>query len=601
MEQLHFSQILREQVKKYGEKPLFYFRKKTDEKWESTSWIEFAQKVELVSKALFEIGVVEQECVGQFSQNMTENLIVDFALYRNRAIMVPIYATSSVSQVDFITKDAGIKVLFVGEQLQYDVAIEVAEKSDVLEKIIVFDKDVVLKPDGKSMYYTDFEEIGHKSSRHFEVQNRLNDLNEDDLACIMYTSGTTGNPKGVMMPHSGFQEAMRIHKIRLTSMSDKDVSIAFLPLSHVFERTWTYFCMFVGAQVYINFKPLDIQQTIKDVRPTLMCSVPRFWEKVYAGVQENISKMSPLMQGIVTWAVAVGKQHNLDYIRLDKKPGILLDLKYKLADKLIFSKVKKTLGIENANMLPTAGAKLSDEINVFLQSIGVPIIYGYGLTETTATVACFNYVNFEIGTVGSVMPDVAVRIGEDNEIQVQGKTVFKGYYKNEKATADAFTADGWFKTGDAGFMKGDAITLTERIKDLFKTSNGKYIAPQSIETKLGIDKYIEQVAVIGDERNFVTAIIVPSIPALVEYAVNHKIAYSDVDELLQKDAINTLIAERIKEHQKDMANYEQIKRFKLIKKGFSIETGELTNTLKMRRAVIMQKYKLLIEEMYSES
>ena len=285
MEQLHFSQILREQVKKYGEKPLFYFRKKTDEKWESTSWIEFAQKVELVSKALFEIGVVEQECVGQFSQNMTENLIVDFALYRNRAIMVPIYATSSVSQVDFITKDAGIKVLFVGEQLQYDVAIEVAEKSDVLEKIIVFDKDVVLKPDGKSMYYTDFEEIGHKSSRHFEVQNRLNDLNEDDLACIMYTSGTTGNPKGVMMPHSGFQEAMRIHKIRLTSMSDKDVSIAFLPLSHVFERTWTYFCMFVGAQVYINFKPLDIQQTIKDVRPTLMCSVPRFWEKVYAGVR----------------------------------------------------------------------------------------------------------------------------------------------------------------------------------------------------------------------------------------------------------------------------------------------------------------------------
>ncbi|MFW9596870.1 MAG: AMP-dependent synthetase/ligase, partial [Paludibacter sp.] len=438
MEQLHFSQILREQVKKYGEKPLFYFRKKTDEKWESTSWIEFAQKVELVSKALFEIGVVEQECVGQFSQNMTENLIVDFALYRNRAIMVPIYATSSVSQVDFITKDAGIKVLFVGEQLQYDVAIEVAEKSDVLEKIIVFDKDVVLKPDGKSMYYTDFEEIGHKSSRHFEVQNRLNDLNEDDLACIMYTSGTTGNPKGVMMPHSGFQEAMRIHKIRLTSMSDKDVSIAFLPLSHVFERTWTYFCMFVGAQVYINFKPLDIQQTIKDVRPTLMCSVPRFWEKVYAGVQENISKMSPLMQGIVTWAVAVGKQHNLDYIRLDKKPGILLDLKYKLADKLIFSKVKKTLGIENANMLPTAGAKLSDEINVFLQSIGVPIIYGYGLTDTTATVACFNYVNFEIGTVGSVMPDVAVRIGEDNEIQVKGKTVFKGYYKNEKATADAF-------------------------------------------------------------------------------------------------------------------------------------------------------------------
>lgn len=601
MHQLHFTQILREQTRKYGEKPLFHFRKSTSDKWVTTTWNEFTQHVEMISKSLFEIGVGEQECVGQFSQNMTENLIIDFALYRNRAIMVPIYATSSVSQVDYITKDAGIKVLFVGEQQQYDIAVEVAEKSDVLEKIIVFDKEVVLKPDGKSMHYSDFEEVGRKSSKHFEVQSRLNELTEDDLACILYTSGTTGNPKGVMMPHSGFQEAMRIHKMRLTSMSDKDVSIAFLPLSHVFERTWTYFCMFLGIEVYINFKPLDIQQTIKDVRPTLMCSVPRFWEKVYAGVQENITKMTPFMQGIVTWAVAVGKQHNLDYLRVGKKPGFLLDMKYKLADKLIFSKVKKTLGVENANMLPTAGAKLSDEINIFLKSIGIPIIYGYGLTETTATVTCFEYENYEIGTIGTVMPGLEVKIGEDNEILVKGKTVFKGYYKNEKATAEAFTSDGWFRTGDAGFMKGNAIVLTERIKDLFKTSNGKYIAPQAIETKLAIDKYIEQVAVIGDERNFVTAIIVPSVPALVDYAVSHKISYSDVDELLQTKEVNSLIAERIKEHQKDMANYEQIKRFRLIKKGFSIETGELTNTLKMRRAVIMQKYKLLIEEMYAEA
>jgi long-chain acyl-CoA synthetase len=286
---------------------------------------------------------------------------------------------------------------------------------------------------------------------------------------------------------------------------------------------------------------------------------------------------------------------------LGKTPGVLLKMKYGIADKLIYSKVKKTIGIENASMLPTAGARLSDGINIFMQCIGVPIVYGYGLTETTATVSCFDYTGFEIGTVGRVMPDVQVKIGPDNEIFVKGKTVFSGYYKNEKATAEAFTEDGWFKTGDAGILKGDIITLTERIKDLFKTSNGKYIAPQEIETRLGLDRYIEQAATIGDERNYVTAIIAPSIPALEDYAAKNKITYSDIDELIQHADILKLIANSIKTAQADMANYEQIKKFRLIKKGFSIESGELTNTLKMRRAVIMQRYKSMIDEMYAEA
>lgn len=400
------------------------------------------------------------------------------------------------------------------------------------------------------------------------------------------------------MPHSCFLEAMRIHKIRLTSVTDNDVSVAFLPLSHVFERTWSYFCIYKGVINYINLRPLEVQQTIKEVRPTLMCAVPRFWEKVYAGVQENIAKMSPFKQGMVTWAVAVGREYNLDYLRVGKNPDFFKKLKYQIADKLIFSKVKNTIGIENANLLPTAGARLSDEIAIFMKSIGVPITYGYGLTESTATVTCYDYTGFEVGTVGSIMPDVSVKIGEDNEILLKGKTIFPGYYKNKEATDAAFTSDGWFKTGDAGYLKGDKIVLTERIKDLFKTSNGKYIAPQAIETLLAVDKYIEQVAAIGDERNFVTAIIAPSISAIEEYAKSHKIEYKNIDDLIANKAIYDLIALRIKEMQKDMASYEQIKKFVLIKKGFSIETGELTNTLKIRRAVIMQKYKALIDEMY---
>jgi long-chain acyl-CoA synthetase len=599
MENLHFSQLIFAQAKKYGDKVAMCHREELSDEWSKISWAAFANNVSAVAKAFVELGVVEHQRIAQFSQNKAENLIVDFALYANRAVMVPLYATSSAPQVEYIINDAEIEIMFVGDQDQYNVALEVLQNSKFLKKIIVFDKKVVFADTINTMYYADFLSLGEKSTKHFEVEHRQNEATEDDLACILYTSGTTGNPKGVMMPHSCFNEAMRIHSIRLTSITDKDTTIAFLPLSHVFERTWCYYCIFKGATIYINLRPTEIQQTIKDVRPTLMCAVPRFWEKVYAGVQENLSKFSPFMLGVVTWAIATGKKYNVDYLRMDKKPTILLEIKYMIADQLIFSKVKETLGIENANMLPAAGAKLSDEITLFFRSIGVPVVYGYGLTESTATVTCFEYKGYEIGTVGSIMPDVQVKIGDDSEILLKGKTIFPGYYNNPEANALAFTDDGWFKTGDAGFIKGNNIILTERIKDLFKTSNGKYIAPQEIETRLTLDKYIEQVAVIGDERNYVTAIIAPVIPALEEYAKKNKLEYKNIDELLKSNQITELIQTRIVESQKGMANYEMIKRFILIKKSFAIETGELTNTLKIRRTVIMQKYKLQIEEMYS--
>jgi len=598
MENLHFSQLIFAQAKKYGDKVAMCHRDELNEEWHKISWSSYAKEVLSIAKAFVELGVVEHQRVAQFSQNKAENLIIDFALYANRAIMVPLYATSTAQQVEYIVNDSEIEIIFVGDQIQYNIALEVLQNSNFLKEIIVFDKNVVFADLAHSRYYSDFLQIGEKSSKHFEVEHRQNEATENDLACILYTSGTTGNPKGVMMPHSCFNEAMRIHTLRLTSITDKDTTIAFLPLSHVFERTWCYFCILKGATIYINHRPTEIQQTIKDVRPTLMCAVPRFWEKVYAGVQENLSKFSPFMLGVVTWALAVGKNYNIDHLRVGKQPEAFLKLRYFIADRLIFSKVKQTLGIENANMLPVAGARLSNEITLFFKSIGVPVVYGYGLTESTATVSCFESVGYEIGTVGSIMPDVQVKIGDENEILLKGKTIFPGYYNNPEANATAFTEDGWFKTGDAGLIKDNNITMTERLKDMFKTSNGKYIAPQEIETRLVLDKYIEQAAVIGDERNYVTAIIAPSIPALVEYAGKNKIAFENVDELLKSTAIKALLQSRIAEQQKGMANYELIKRFIIIKKSFAIESGELTNTLKIRRTVIMQKYKTQIDEMY---
>src|ERR1035437_8781536 len=271
MEKLHFAQLVFAQAKKYGERTALCQRESSDDEWTKISWVAMANQVSTLAKAIVELGVLEQQRVAQFSQNKTENLIVDFALFAIRAVMVPMYATSTVSQVEYIVNDAEIEIIFVGDQQQYNVAKEVLEDSKFLKKIIVFDKDVVFTDTEHTMYYSDLLVLGEKSTKHFEVQQRQDEAVGKDISCILYTSGTTGNPKGVMLPHSCFREAMRTHTLRLTSITDKDVSIAFLPLSHVFERTWSYFCLFRGATIYINQNPTEIQKTIKDVHPTLMC------------------------------------------------------------------------------------------------------------------------------------------------------------------------------------------------------------------------------------------------------------------------------------------------------------------------------------------
>lgn len=593
-----FQRLIQIQAEKHGDKTVMYDRNKLTDPWTSISWSVMNDSVNAVAKALLELGVKPQDRIAQFSQNKSENLIVDFGAYSIRAVVVPIYPTSSQAQVDFITGDAGTEVIFVGGQKQYDIVVEVMKTSKHLKKIVVFEKSVELNNTVDSIYFEEFLAVGIKSLKNEELELRRAESKEEDMACLLYTSGTTGNPKGVIMTHIMFNEAVRIHLIRLAHVKDNDVSLAFLPLTHVFERMWCYFLLYVGTTVYINHNPTEIQTTLKEVRPTLMCAVPRFWEKVYVGVKEVLSGYTPTKLAIVTWALEVGKKHNINYLRTGKKPDFWLSLSYKVAEKLVYSKLKTTLGLENAKTLPVAGAKLSDEITLFFRSLGVPLVYGYGLTESTATVTCFED-QYEIGTVGSLMPDVEAKIGDEKEILLRGKTITKGYYQNAEANEKAFTADGWFRTGDAGEIRDNKIILTERLKDLFKTSNGKYVAPQEIETRLGSDKYIDQVAVIGDERNYVTAIIAPSIPALETYAKTNNITYKDIDELLHSPEVQKLMEERIAEHQKGMAGYEMVKKFTLIKIPFTIETGELTNTLKIKRAVITQKYKKQIDAMYA--
>lgn len=597
MDNMHFSRLIAYQSAKYKDKIVFNQRKTIQSDWEKLSWEQMESDVLCLSRQFLAVGVQPQARIGQFSNNMTENLVVDFALYAIRGVVVPMYATSTAAQIEYIVRDSSIEILFAGNQTQYEIALEAQKACPVLKTIVVFDENVVLQS-SEDCYYIDFLRAGRKLNASEEYKIRQKDASADDMACILYTSGTTGNPKGVVLVHNNLTSAVRIHHQRLTSISDQDTSIAFLPLSHIFERMWTYFCLSKGVEIYMNLNPIEVTETIKDVNPTLMCAVPRFWEKVYAGVQEKINEMSPVQQAIVTWALATGKKYNLNILRQGRKPDFLMQWQYQLADKLIFSKVKNTLGIQNGRMFPVAGAKLSDDINLFMHCMGVPITYGYGLTESTATVCCFDYTHYTIGSVGKIMPEVEVKIGEENEIMLRGNTIFPGYFNQPEINKAAFTADGWFKTGDAGYIEDDILYLTDRIKDLFKTSYGKYIAPQEIETRLVLDKYIEQAAVIGDEKPYVTALIVPDYAALEKFAAKEMIPFNSREELLENQKITELIRSRIENAQKGMANYEMVKKFTLLSQAFSIQTGELTNTLKLKRVIVNHQYKLLIDKMY---
>ena len=597
----HLSVLVHRRAEKYGDKVALKYRDYETSQWIPITWNQFSQTVRQVANALVELGVQEEENIGIFSQNKPECLYVDFGAFANRAVTIPLYATSSPAQAQYIINDAQIRYIFVGEQFQYDAAFSVFGFCQSLQQLIIFDRAVVRDPrDMTSIYFDEFLETGKGLPNNDIVEERTSRASDDDLANILYTSGTTGEPKGVMLHHSNYMEAFRIHDIRLVDMSDQDISMNFLPLTHVFEKAWTYLCIHKGVQICINLRPVDIQTTIKEIRPTLMCSVPRFWEKVYAGVQEKIAQETGLKKAMMLDAIKVGKIHNIDYLRKGKTPPLMNQLKYKFYEKTVYALLKKTIGIENGNFFPTAGAAVPDEICEFVHSVGINMLVGYGLTESTATVSCFLNQGYEIGSVGTVMPDVEVKIGEENEILLRGKTITKGYYKKAEATAATIDKDGWFHTGDAGYLKGDQLYLTERIKDLFKTSNGKYVSPQALETKLAIDRYIDQIAIIADQRKFVSALIVPVYGFVKDYAKEKGIEYKDMEELLQHPKILGLFRARIDTLQQQFAHYEQVKRFTLLPEPFSMERGELTNTLKLKRPVVAKNYKEVIDKMYEE-
>ena len=595
------STLIHSQAKRYGNRTALMWRDQESGHWNDVSWNDFSMRVRQVSNALLELGVGVQENIVVFSQNMPECLYVDFGAYAARVVTIPFYATSSEMQVKYMVSDAKVRFIFVGEQYQYDTAYRVLKIDPEVSKLIIFDRSVKKNPqDQVSIYFDEFLSLGEREQHRDDVRRRTAELDQDDLANILYTSGTTGLSKGVMLTHRMYLTAIRAH-VGAVPLSDKDLSLSFLPLTHVFERGWTYLCLAEGCTIALNLRPQDVLQSLREVHPTCMCVVPRFWEKVYAGVMDRLSKSSPVQRRMLEDALRVGHAYNVKYKLRGLVPPIGLRLQYAFYEKTVIALLLKTLGLERHNFFPTAGAAISPKVEEFIRSTGIQLVIGYGMTETTATVTLDRWDKpVTVGSVGRLLNGVQLKFGDNNEILLKGDTITKGYYRKAEVTALAIDEEGWFHTGDAGYMKCKELFLTERIKDLFKTSNGKFIAPQMLESKLCVDRFVDQIVIVAEQKKFVSALVIPQYDLLEQSCAEHGLTFQSREEMCAHPKVVEFVMYRIDTLQQEFAHYEQVKRITLLPEPFSLERGELTNTLKVKRPVIYQNYKAQIDNMYKE-
>ena len=590
----HYVSLFRENIQKYPKKEALM--RKIDAHWQPISWEKLGTITTQLSKALLQQGVAPQQTVGILSQNTPQWTLTDLACLQIRAVTVPIYTSNTAEQALYVMNHAELKFLFVGDEKQYLKALEVVDQCPSLQKIILFDDHIPLKEQKYSIHWTDFLALGNNNALDEELQQRIDSSDLSDLFTVIYTSGTTGEPKGVMLTYENLAYQMLGHSQRL-EVDDTDSSLSFLPLTHVYERAWTFFCLYKAIVVYYLEDTNLVREALAEVRPTLMCAVPRFYEKIFATVHDKADASSFAKRMLFKLAVKTGRRV-LTLKEQNRKPSFLLKKAYNFFDKMVYTKLKAVLG-GRIKFMPCGGANLEPSIGRFFQSIGINVKLGYGMTETTATVSCWGDNRFNLQSVGTLMPNVQVRIGEDNEILVKGGMVMKGYYKNPEETAKAFTPDGFLRTGDAGKIdENNNLFITERIKELMKTSNGKYIAPQLIEGKVGKYNLIEQIAVIADGKKFVSALIVPNYEILTQAFKDLNIKYKNTADLIKHSQVIEYIGKQLQKFQSDLPDYEQIKKFTLLPTAFSIERNEITPTLKLRRKVIYANYSREIEAMY---
>ncbi len=589
----HLIEIYRQHAVDWADQPAQ--RVQVQGAWRDISWRELGAAMEAIARGLIHLGHQPGDRVGLCARNMPEWTQADLGILAARGVTVPLYPTNTADQARFILRDADVRMLFVGEQAEVDLGLSLLAAGD-LDHLIALDAATDLRGEPRALTFSALLALDAGDFCVEELQHRAAQFRMEDLLTLVYTSGTTGEPKGVMLDHANLAAAMRLHDLRL-KLDPGDVSLAMLPLCHIFERAWTFYVLYRGAvNVYLR-DPLTVIQVIGEVKPTHMCAVPRVYEKAYAGIHGRIAKAGWPVRRLFRWAMGVGTAW-VGHRIAGTPPGAWLSLKHRLAERLMFKKLRGLFG-GRCRFFPVAGASLADDVNVFFQAIGLNLKYGYGLSETCATVSCYADDTLPIGTLGQPLAGLDVKLGEDHEILVQGPTIMRGYWKRPEETAKVMTPDGYLRTGDAGGMDAHGnLIFTERIKELMKTSNGKYIAPQRVEGALGKDAFIDQIAIIADSRHFVSALIVPHFEGLEEHARALGLTFHDVAELLEHSKIVAFFETRIQRLQQDLAQYEQVKKFTLLKRPFSMELGELTPTLKLRRRSIEAAFKAEIEAMY---
>ena len=586
---MNIAEFLNTNAEKFPLKSAIGFKKK--EKWTEISWTAFRRLVFKTANALREAGISEHDKVAIYSDNSAEWIVFDLAILSLGAITVPVYSTNNEEQAEYILNESECKMILVGNQEQYDAAFSILNRHHILQKVIVAKKSIWIKKEN-SQYLEDFIK---KAVEEFNIVAK----EDTELATIIYTSGTTGVPKGVMLTHGNFHKSVEAHfEFFKFKNFENEKSLAFLPLTHVFERCWTLLVLFGGATVYFLENTKLIASALTEVKPTMMCSVPRFYQKIYAGVNEMVNNSSDAKKKIFKWAIATGNEV-AELRRVDKPIPFSLKMKNTVAGIMVFNKIKQKMG-GKLWFMPCGGASVSEEVTRFFEALGIHITVGYGLTETTATLTCFPFHHFEHGSAGIRFGETQLKIGENDEILAKGSGIMKGYYKKPEATAEVFTEDGWFKTGDAGrFDDSGNLFITDRIKDLMKTSNGKYIAPQPIENLLSNNNYINQAMIVAEGKSFVTALIIPNFEALKEQLDKMSIPFTNWEDIVKSEKIKEFYREKIEEIQKNLAGFEKVKKFVLMPSEFEMTSGEITPTLKVKRNVIMQKYADVINGMYN--
>ncbi len=584
-------------TQKFLDSDRFIMMRKVDKKFTGIKFAEFRENVRAFGNGLAALGIKRGDMVGIISENRPEWAYADLGSLSIGAVDVPMYPSSTASTAEYIMNDSECKAVIVSNKLQLTKVLKVKDNVKSLKHIIIMNEKEA--GDGViSMNEVMIEGRAFEKSNPGFLDAEMKKTKPEHLCTLIYTSGTTGEPKGVMLTHYNFVSNIKAAS-QCIPIGPTDVFLSFLPLSHSFERMAGYYTALSSGGTICYAESIDtVAENMLEVKPTIMTSVPRLFERIHARVMKNVEASPPKKQKIFYWAIETGIKYRENLKKRKSNP--ILSTKYKIADTLVFKKIKARTG-GNLRFFVSGGAALPQNVGEFFEAMGIIIIEGYGLTETSPVISCNRLDDYKFGSVGKPIPGVEVKIADDGEILTRGPNIMQGYYKNKKATEETIDKDGWLHTGDIGeFDRQGFIKITDRKKHFFKTSGGKYIAPQPLENLFTRSKFIDQFVLIGDNKTYLSALITPDFEALKEYADSHKIPYVKVEDLTKSSEIYQIIEKDIATLQRNLANYERIRKFVILEKPFTIDSGELTPTLKVKRKLVEERYAELINGMYEK-